>query len=88
MNLNTVSQSVAEWSSDPMNIYVGRGSPFGNPFRIGIHGSRDTVIAKFEQYLRDSPGLLSRLGELQSKYIGCFCAPNSCHGAVVLDEMK
>jgi len=27
--------------------YVGRGSPLGNKFRIGVHGNRDTVIRKY-----------------------------------------
>jgi len=27
----------------PNAVYIGRGSPFGNPFLIGKHGGRDEV---------------------------------------------
>ena len=32
-------------------VYIGRGSPWGNPFIIGEHGDRATVIAKYAQWL-------------------------------------
>jgi len=34
-------------------IYIGRGSKWGNPFRIGVDGDRATVIAKHARWLRD-----------------------------------
>ena len=30
-------------------VYVGRGSPWGNPFKIGQHGDRDAVCDRFER---------------------------------------
>ena len=30
-------------------IYIGRGSKWGNPFRIGPDGDRATVISKYER---------------------------------------
>jgi uncharacterized protein DUF4326 len=35
-------------------VYIGRGSKWGNPFRIGRDGNRAIVIAKFERWLADS----------------------------------
>ena len=35
-------------------IYIGRGSKWGNPFRIGPDGDRATVIAKYERWLPES----------------------------------
>ena len=32
-------------------IYIGRGSPWGNPFVIGEHGTRDEVCDKFKRHL-------------------------------------
>ena len=32
-------------------VYIGRGSKWGNPFRIGIDGDRTAVIAKYECWL-------------------------------------
>ena len=69
-------------------MFIGRGSPFGNPFRIRDYGSRELVIEKFEHFLRSSPALISRLGELKGKYLGCFCVPEACHGAVILKVME
>lgn len=46
-------------------VYIGRGSPWGNPFIIGKDGTRDEVIAKYEAYLDSNPKLLSRIGELR-----------------------
>lgn len=31
-------------TSTPNNVYIGRGSKWGNPFRIGPHGNRDDVV--------------------------------------------
>ena len=39
-------------------VYIGRGSKWGNPFRIGIDGDRAAVIAKYERWLR-SPRLMN-----------------------------
>ena len=33
-------------------VYIGRGSKWGNPFRIGIDGDRAVVIGKHERWLR------------------------------------
>jgi hypothetical protein len=30
-------------------VYIGRGSKWGNPFRIGRDGDRAAVIAKYER---------------------------------------
>jgi len=65
------------------DVYIGRGSKWGNPFRIGAHGSRAEVIAKYEEYLLSSPHLLTALPELRGKNLVCFCAPLPCHGDVL-----
>lgn len=61
-------------------IYIGRGSQWGNPFRIGQDGDRATVIAKHERWLADQHHLLRALDELRGHDLVCFCAPRACHG--------
>lgn len=61
-------------------VYIGRGSKWGNPFRIGPDGDRAAVIAKHERWLREQHHLLRDLGELRGRYLVCFCAPAACHG--------
>jgi hypothetical protein len=65
-------------------VYIGRGSKWGNPFRIGEHGDRATVIARHEAWLRDQHHLLRELGELRRRDLVCFCAPAACHGDLLL----
>lgn len=68
---------------EPYDVYIGRGSIWGNPFVIGRDGDRAEVIRKFEEYLAASPELIARLPELLGKRIACFCAPLACHGDVL-----
>lgn len=65
-------------------IYIGRGSPWGNPFKIGVHGSRDQVCNRFEQEVL--PTLV--LEPLRGKNLICFCAPRRCHGHSILKALK
>lgn len=67
----------------PFDVYIGRPSIWGNPYVIGKDGSRDEVIEKYERYLVNNPQLMSKLGELRGKRLGCWCAPQRCHGDVL-----
>jgi hypothetical protein len=65
-------------------VYIGRPSIWGNPFIIGKDGSREEVIEKYIKYLNDSPDLIKRAKEeLNEKILGCWCAPNLCHGHIL-----
>ena len=74
---------VVNLKKSPYDIYIGRGSPFGNPFEIGKDGNRDEVIAKYEAYLMGKPELLDKIPELKNKVLGCFCKPQRCHGDIL-----
>ena len=65
------------------DVYVGRPTPWGNPFKVGPDGTREEVIAKYEAWLRAQPKLMARLPELRGKVIGCWCKPLACHGDVL-----
>lgn len=65
-------------------VYIGRGSKWGNPFVIDKDGSRSEVIAKYEEYILGKPELLAHLHELKGKDLVCFCAPQACHGDVLI----
>jgi hypothetical protein len=65
-------------------VYIGRGSQWGNPFRIGPDGDRAAVIAKYERWLAQQPQLLRALDELRGRDLVCFCAPRPCHGDLLL----
>jgi len=64
-------------------VYIGRGSPWGNPFRIGRDGTRDEVCDRFEREV------LPRLDIewLRGKDLVCFCHPLRCHGDSILRKL-
>ncbi len=68
----------------PGAVYIGRGSKWGNPYKIGEDGDRAQVIAKHEAWLRQQPELMAALGELRGRDLVCFCAPAPCHGDLLL----
>lgn len=64
--------------------YIGRGSKWGNPFRIGPDGDRAAVISKHERWLADQHHLLRAIDELRGRNLVCFCAPLPCHGDLLM----
>ena len=67
-------------------VYVGRGTPFGNPFVIGKDGTREDVIRAYREWLTYQPALRERMRrELRGKHLACWCAPEACHADVILE---
>ena len=66
-------------------VYIGRGSPWGNPFVIGKDGDRDTVCDKYAAMVESDPSFKARvIANLRGKDLVCFCAPQRCHGDYLL----
>ena len=73
------------------DVFIGRPSPFGNPFRIGPDGTRDEVVAKYRPYFyqRMARDILFRaaIHSLAGKVLGCYCDEGeACHGRDVIAE--
>lgn len=69
---------------EPYDVYVGRPSPFGNPFRLGKGRSRAEVLEQYRAWLATQPELIARIRrELRGKRLGCYCSPLECHGHVL-----
>jgi hypothetical protein len=68
--------------TETFDIYIGRGSKWGNPFVIGKDGTRDEVIDKYLDYLCTTD-LDRDIHELFGKRLGCFCKPLACHGDIL-----
>jgi hypothetical protein len=75
-------------------VYIGRGSVFGNPYRIGVDGNREEVIELYRRYLFNSVkaeselyqavmGLCDKLTRDGQLNLICHCAPLRCHGEVL-----
>lgn len=75
----------------PYDVYIGRPSKCGNPFKLHPGGDRDAVIGQYERWVRTQPDLMASLHELRGKTLGCWCAPKLCHGDVLArlaDEVR
>ena len=70
------------------DVYIGRGSKWGNPYSIGVDGTREIVIAKYKRWLLNQPPLLNELGQLKGKVLGCWCKPLACHGDVLVELLE
>lgn len=74
------------WKMPENTIYVGRGSKWGNPYKVDYHGTREEVIAKFEQMIYANESLQIEIkNELKGKNLACWCKEGEgCHGDILL----
>jgi Domain of unknown function (DUF4326) len=78
---------------DTYYVYIGREnkrhglgeSKWANPYQIGKDGTRQEVIEKYRAYIKSRPDLLASLSELEGQTLGCWCAPEPCHGDVLIE---
>jgi len=72
------------------DVYIGRGSIWGNPYAIGFDGDRDDVIRKYKYDFEN--GYLKFNKEdtlkLKGKILGCHCKPAACHGDVIVEYLN
>ena len=72
-------------NAPPDAVYIGRGSPYGNPYVIGVHGNREQVIQLYAELIRNDPCSIPTIKrELRGKHLVCFCSPCACHGDILL----
>lgn len=82
-------------SGETFDVYIGRKTPWGNPFPIehDANGNkRQDVIEKFKVYFQenfiDNPDNLQHLLTLRGMRLGCHCKPLPCHGDVIADFLN
>lgn len=73
------------------DVYIGRGSKFGNKHRISRYCTREQAIARYKvdfyKKLED-PKFKRAVLKLQGKRLGCFCWPKPCHGNVIVEYLS
>lgn len=79
-----LSPTVVNKRTSKYDVYIGRGSIWGNPFIIGKDGNRTQVIRKYLRWILNNPELLNKIHTLKGKRLGCFCKPKNCHGDVLV----
>lgn len=72
------------------DVYIGRGSKWGNPYAIGFDGDRDEVIRKFQYDFERGFLKFSQVEALvlRGKRLGCHCKPAACHGDVLAQYLN
>ena len=77
---------------EQFDVYIGRPSKWGNPYshQEGTLAefkveTREEAVQKFKEYLLNNKELMESLPELKGKILGCWCAPKSCHGDILLE---
>lgn len=75
--------SVVNIACDEYDVYIGRPSIWGNPFKIGRDGTRVQCLDLYKDWILNQPGLLANLHILRGKRLGCYCAPERCHGNIL-----
>lgn len=74
------------------DVYIGRGSVWGNPFAIGEHGTREEVIDLYRialwSLIQRNKITKEDLIALDGKRLGCFCKPQACHGDVIVKAVE
>lgn len=83
---------VNKMAGERYDVYIGRGSVFGNPFthKQGtkaqfIVGSRDEAVAAYRKWVVTQPEIMSQLHTLKGKTLACYCKPAACHGDVLAE---
>lgn len=69
----------------PHDVYIGRPSIWGNPFKIGRDGTRRQVIDKYREWVTSQEKLMEDVWKLRGKVLGCWCKPRACHGDVLAE---
>lgn len=73
--------TIVNVKTDDYDIYIGRGSKWGNRYRIGVDGTREEVIEKYiVDKLEDPYFMMDVVRQLQGMRLGCHCKPLNCHG--------
>lgn len=76
------------------DVYIGRGSRWGNPYVIGKDGTRGAVITKYTILMHDrltgpyGDEWKLHLRNLRGRTLVCYCAPKQCHGDVLIELMR
>ncbi|HEX7095343.1 MAG TPA: Dam family site-specific DNA-(adenine-N6)-methyltransferase [Acidimicrobiales bacterium] len=99
---NVRAATVVNRNTEPFDVYIGRGSPFGNPYshvasqhRTIVVATRDEAIRRYKRWLLGEetvawmrPPTRDQVLALRGKRLGCYCRPLSCHGDVLVELIE
>lgn len=81
--------TVVNKKNSSYDVYIGRGSKWGNPFVMQNYSNteRERVVEEYKKHLWNQIKIgdvtKDDLIALDGKRLACFCAPLKCHGDVI-----
>lgn len=88
-----LTKVVNKQTTDEFDVYIGRGTPWGNPFAIA-HGEgpdRFEVIEKYREYfykkINEDSSFHKGILSMKGLRLACFCKPAACHGDVIAEYL-
>lgn len=94
-----IKTTVVNKRKEQFDIYIGRGSIFGNPYSHLPNTkaeytckTREESIELYREYfherLNTDPYFKAEVLKLKGKTLGCFCKPLSCHGDIIAEYLN
>lgn len=77
---------VVHCKRDKFDVLIDRRTKWGNPFKVGEHGTREAVLYDYRNWINAPEQAALRDAakrELRGKVLGCWCAPRACHGDIL-----
>lgn len=101
LNIKDTKAVKAHWLAHPGQVvYIGRGTVYGNPYRITKKANREAVVLRYRSYLwkhmhsakshlrAEVLRLADRFKAGESLYLCCHCAPARCHGDILAKAIQ
>ena len=80
----STNKKTAKEKTVEKTVFVGKDTPWENPFEVGKDGSVEDTLYKFVNLLRHTPGIEYKIKkELSGKKIICDCNNDFCHAKIL-----
>lgn len=67
------------------NVFVGRPSRYGNPYKVGTY-SREEAVSNYKSFTLQTL-THEEINYLRNKQLGCFCHPKLCHADLLIEAL-
>jgi hypothetical protein len=90
-----VTKIVNKDRGDAHDVYIGRGTPWGNPFHVGTGPGRYTreeairlFVDHFHTNILSVPRKRTAILAMRGFKLACHCKPLECHGDVIAEYLN